>query len=90
MVMVEAPWLQDSVGQPGTQHAQVVHAAVLIEPGVLDGQDGLLHHFGDLVDRQVGAPLFANSPSNCPSRERMRMGSRLVVSQAADVRQPKG
>ncbi|MCY1234934.1 hypothetical protein D9M68_627260 [compost metagenome] len=47
------------VGQPRAQHADEVDAAVFVETVVLDRQDGLFHHVGDLGDRHEVAALFA-------------------------------
>ena len=50
------------VGQRSTQHALVVHAAMLEEAGVFDGQHRIRHDLGDLVDGREGTtflPKFA-------------------------------
>ena len=47
------------LGHAGAQHAQVVHAAVLVEARVFDGQHRVLHHLGHLGDGHEVAALFA-------------------------------
>jgi hypothetical protein len=50
------------VGQRRPDQALVVDAAMRIEARVLDGQDGVHHHLGDVADRRQVAPLFAEFP----------------------------
>ncbi len=52
IVIVPAPcWVPDvDVGQRRAQHAQIVHAAVLIEPLVFGGQNGVFHDIRDFAD----------------------------------------
>jgi len=47
------------VGNAGAQDAQIVHATVLVEASVFDGEHGILHDLGDLVDRGQVAAFFA-------------------------------
>ena len=53
------------VGQTRPDHAQVVHAAMLIKAGVLNGQHRIFHHLGNLPNGRQIAPLFAIFTNQC-------------------------
>ncbi len=54
------------VGETGANHAQIVHAAMLIEACILDGQHRVLHDLGHLLDGRVAAALFAELAQQFP------------------------
>ena len=47
------------VGQAGTNDPQVIHPAMLVKTSILNGQHGVLHHLGYLVDRREVTPLLS-------------------------------
>jgi hypothetical protein len=47
------------VGDAGAQQSDVVHAAVLVKARVLNRQDRVFHHLGDVFEGREVAPLFA-------------------------------
>lgn len=70
------------VGNARPQNAQVVHAAVLVEAVVLDGQYRVLHHLRDLFDGREVAALFAKLAHQLAIfRENTQGQLRLVIGQ---------
>jgi len=76
------------IGPGGAQHGKIVDAAMLIEPFVLGGQNGLFHDIRDILDLHHRPPLLAEFPQelalggNHPERD-----FRLIVGQGLEGRQ---
>jgi hypothetical protein len=74
--------------QSGADDAEVVHPAMLVEAGVLDGQHGVLHHLRDVADRREVAPLLAVfAEHDAVGRVHAHRQLGPVVQQAVDVGQ---
>ena len=76
------------IGQRSTEHALVVHAMMLEETGILDGQYRVLHDLRDLVDGGEVTALFAKLPhqlSLCREYPQRQLGS--IVGQLGHVGQ---
>ena len=74
------------VGQHRAKHAFVVHATVLEEARVFNGQNSILHHFGDLGDRGEVATLFPEFTEQCTLRgvhAQRKLGA--IVRQVGDI-----
>ena len=90
IVIVPAPcWVPvDEVRRGGPQDAQVIDAAVRVEPLVLGGQDGLLHDIRDVADAYDGPPLLAEFAQEVALGGNDPQGNLgLVVGQAFERRQ---
>ena len=76
------------VGQARAQQPAVVDSAMRIEARVLDGQNRVLHHFGDLGYRSQVAPLLAEfADQHALSRKDTQGQLGTVVGQVRDVGQ---
>ena len=76
------------VGQRRTHHALVVHAAVLEEASVLDGQHRVRHHFRDVSDgREVASLLAELTQQRALARIDPERQLGTVVGQVGDVGQ---
>ena len=76
------------VRQHGAAGAHEVDAVVLVEAAVLDGQQGLLHHFRHLRNRHEVAVLFAEfADQHIVGRVHAQRYLRLVVGDDAQFGQ---
>jgi hypothetical protein len=66
MVMVDAPWTLGFAQRwpaPPAQHSEVVHATVLVETRIFNGQYGIGHDFGNFCNRSEVAALITKLPN---------------------------
>ena len=76
------------VGETGAERAEVVDATVLVEAGILDREDRVLHDLGDLRDRHEVAPLLAEfTEENAVRGEDAHRQLRPIVGEAVDLGQ---
>jgi hypothetical protein len=74
------------IRQAGPNDADVIDAAVLVEPRIFGGEHRVLHHLRNLRDRQEVAALLAElAQHHAVGREDAHRQLRPVVGQAADL-----